>query len=59
MTEFRHRKASDWVFENTLEIKTLEELLKYIKNLDCHSIIIDYDEELSEYLIKDYDNYVE
>ena len=50
--EFRIKKSSDWEYEDYIEIKTLEELLKFQEKCNCN-IIINGDE------IEIYDDYRE
>ena len=56
--KLKHIKASDWNFRDEIVFNSLEDLINYIKELECQSIIISYDKEFGFYL-QDYDDYVE
>lgn len=37
---FTRTKASDWNFEEDIEINIIEELIGYINKLDCEEIVV-------------------
>ena len=49
------RKASDWCFEETIEVNTLEDLRKLSEKYDCSDLIVEF--EANAIMI--YDDYVE
>ena len=55
---FIRHKASDWNFEEDMEIDTIEELIDYINQLECQEIVI-WSRVGERPEIKEYDHYIE
>lgn len=59
--KFIIKDASDWLFEEEININTLEELIKYIEEETCGDVIIykpgSYDKK--EWVLRNYNYYVE